>query len=90
MKSKTFEITEDGRYLFRPFGILGAAYEIPDRAGFNRARVLNWGMLVLIMTCAVANIFFHNLLVFMLAILGIAAAFMIWLMVAKADWKKLD
>jgi len=90
MKSKTFEITEDGRYLFRPFGILGAAYEIPDRSGFDTARYLSWGMFGIIMVAAIANIFFHQLLVFMLLILGVFACYMLWLMIAKADWKKLD
>lgn len=87
---KTFEATDDGRYLFRPFGNLGSGCEIPDRRGFEGARYLSGGMVVPIFACAIANVFFHNLLVFMLAIVGIAAAYMIWLMIAKSGWKKLD
>lgn len=89
-KVKTFDVTEDGRYQFRPFGTLGATYEIPDRGRYNTARYVTGILFVIIAVSAVANIFFYKQLIFMLLILGTFAGYVIWLMIAKAGWKKLD
>lgn len=87
---KSFEITADGRHLYRPFGRLGATYELPDRAGYDRARFVNYGLIAAIFVIVIANIFHRNWLVTIVLCLGMLAVMVVWLGVNKARWTKVE
>ena len=87
---KSFEITAQGERLFRPFGMLGATWAIPDDAGFSRAKVISYTMVAIVFLVALANIFHRNPWITVIAILALLGAFLVWLEVAKKNWKRID
>ena len=89
-RKKAFEVTPDGRYIVRPYGRKGAAYEVPDRGSFNRARLVVHGLLVVVFIAAVANIFHRIWWITVIVALVTLAAFYAWMAAAKQGWQKVD
>ena len=83
---KTFDQTPDGRFLFRPGGQFGRTYQLPDKAAFDRARLVSWGMMFVVFAFAVANIIHRQNAITLIAAVVILVAYFVWLGVAKKNW----
>lgn len=84
---KTFQETEDGRFLFRPSGQFGRTYELPDKAAFNQARWVSYGMMAIIFIVALANLVHRQGTVTLIAAVALLVAYFVWLGVAKKTWR---
>ncbi len=87
---KTFQETPDGRFLFRPGGQFGRTYQLPDKAAYDRARWVSWGMMALVFAIAVANIVHRQTGVTLIAAIALLVGYFAWLWAAKRDWTVAD
>ena len=83
---RTFEATEDGRFFFRPSGQFGKTYELPDKAAYNQARLVNWGLLILVFAFAIANLFHRQPVITIVAAVILIIAYYGWLLSSKPRW----
>lgn len=84
---KTFETTEDGRFMFRPGGQFGRTYELPDKGAYDRARWITWGMTIVVFAFAIANFFHREPIITIVVALILLIAYFGWLSMARKGWK---
>jgi hypothetical protein len=83
-------VTPDGRYLFRPWGQFGRAYELPDKAAYDRARLINYGLVVVVIVIVLGNLIHRQAWVTVLAAAVLLVGFFAWMLVEKRNWRVSD